>query len=933
VALDGEQKLVVQPSSFARKASGSYYTHDDLVKLLIAESLTPLIGEQWAAFEQRFQVLRAERGGVNLRRHALEANDPAAVILSLRLCDPAMGSGHFLVTAVDYLADEVLEKIASAATHVNSTLPDWHYESPVAARIRDIRARLLANSRAGGWAIDENQLDDRHIVRRMILKRVIHGADKNPMAVELAKLSLWLHTFTVGAPLSFLDHHLRCGDALCGERLGEVIAELRRRGDLFVENDLITIGIASKSLQAIGDLTDVDIAEAQLSKSLMQAAQDTLAPLVRLLDFWQALRWIAPVDAPRKQRSEKHAALADLMSGQFGGNLLIVLQHGASGRSIEDEPKVAAINALLDECRALAARETFLHWELAFPTAWRGLETGCPHGGFDVMLGNPPWDRLKLQQVEWFAERRPGIAQQSRAADRTWMIRALQTAGDPLWVDYQLASARAEMMAVVARDSGAYPLLSGGDINLYSLFVERAQALVRDRGIVALLVPSGISADKGASEFFRSLSTTGRLGALFDFENKKVFFPDVHASFKFSALVFGGAARTFAATRCAFYLHRVEDVPARTIELGPADFEAVNPNTGTAPIFRSQRDADITTRIYRQNPVFVDRRPQRHSPPQPAVAVWPMRYTRMFDMTNDSALFKTEAWLTEQGGYKVSANRWKCGGEDYVPLYEGKMVQAYDHRAASVVVNPENLHRPAQPLSTTDAQHADPNWLPDPQFWVALPEVRQQLFQDWALGFKEITAPTNMRTMIATVMPLAGFGNKVPLLLPTGAAEMHAEHAVMLLANLNSIAFDFVCRQKVQGQTLNLFIVEQLPLIAPARFAEPLGAGTVADLIRREVLHVSYTAHDLAPFARDLGCEGPPFAWDAEDRRHRMARLDALFMRLYGLDRDDAGYILDAFPIVRAADEAAFGRYRTRELVLGYMNALAAGDTESVLAL
>ena len=149
MALDGEQKLVVQPSSFARKASGSYYTHDDLVKLLIAESLTPLIGEQWAAFEQRFQVLRAERGGVNLRRHALEANDPAAVILSLRLCDPAMGSGHFLVTAVDYLADEVLEKIASAATHVNSTLPDWHYESPVAARIRDIRARLLANSRAG----------------------------------------------------------------------------------------------------------------------------------------------------------------------------------------------------------------------------------------------------------------------------------------------------------------------------------------------------------------------------------------------------------------------------------------------------------------------------------------------------------------------------------------------------------------------------------------------------------------------------------------------------------------------------------------------------------------------------------------------------------------------------------------------------------------
>jgi len=149
---------------------------------------------------------------------------------------------------------------------------------------------------------------------------------------------------------------------------------------------------------------------------------------------------------------------------------------------------------------------------------------------------------------------------------------------------------------------------------------------------------------------------------------------------------------------------------------------------------------------------------------------------------------------------------------------------------------------------------------------------------------------------------------------------------------MNSMAFDFCARSKVQSTSVNWYIVEQLPLIAPARFAEPLGTGTVADLIRREVLQLSYTAHDLAPFARELGFEGPPFLWDAEDRRHRLARLDALFMRLYGLDRDDAGYILDTFPIVRASDEAAFGRCRTKDLVLGYMNALAASDIDSVLA-
>jgi len=373
-------------------------------------------------------------------------------------------------------------------------------------------------------------------------------------------------------------------------------------------------------------------------------------------------------------------------------------------------------------------------------------------------------------------------------------------------------------------------------------------------------------------------------------------------------------------------VHRVEDLPARTIQLGPADFAAVNPNTGTAPIFRSQRDADLTTRIYRHNPVLVDRRPQRLTPPQPAQSVWPVRYTRMFDMTNDSGLFKTEGWLIEQGGYKVAANRWKCGGQDYVPLYEGKMVQAYDHRAASVAVNPQNLHRPAQPLPATALQHADIGWLPAPQAWVTAEVPNQLIDCGWTLAFKHVTAPTNVRTMIASICPLAGYGNSLPMLVSNSAGE-----STLLLANLNSLVLDFVCRQKVQGQNLNLYLVEQLPLIAPARFAEPLGPGTVADLVRREVLRLSYTAHDLAPFARDLGFDGLPFVWEAEDRRHRMARLDALFFRLYGLDRDEAGYVLDTFPIVRAADEAAFGRYRTRDLVLGYMNALAAGDIDSVL--
>ena len=154
----------------------------------------------------------------------------------------------------------------------------------------------------------------------------------------------------------------------------------------------------------------------------------------------------------------------------------------------------------------------------------------------------------------------------------------------------------------------------------------------------------------------------------------------------------------------------------------------------------------------------------------------------------------------------------------------------------------------------------------------------------------------------------------------------------MLVANLNAMAFDFVARQKVQGQTLNLFIVEQLPVIAPSDYDRRFGATTARDLVKDHVLRLTCTAHDMAPFARDLGHDGPPFPWDEEERRHFRARLDALYFHLYGFTREDAAYVLDTFPIVRKEDEVVFGRYRTREMILAYMNALAAGDAKAMVA-
>ena len=918
--------LVAQPTSFARKGSGSYYTHDDLVKLLIAESIGPLAVERGEAFDEQIAAWKSRKELKPADWERLDALDPASRVLELKVCDPAMGSGHFLVALVDDLADRVLESMSHAAETIatqrwaKDVSPPW--ESPVAKRIADIRKRILAVAKRQGWAVSPAQLDDRHVVRRMILKRVIHGVDKNPMAVELAKVALWLHTFTVGAPLSFLDHHLRCGDALFGGRVHQMKDELGKlAGGLLQQDDLRRVETARLTMQAIGELTDIDIAEAHQSKALMDQIEDGLRPQQRTLDFLQAKRW-----AGKGEAKEYAETWVDLLNHEYGDNLLESIELlSKRGIKLHGERQKRA-HRIVQAARTRAEDVRFLHWELAFPTVWPGAGLGARTGGFDAVIGNPPWDRMKLQEVEWFAERRPEIALAVRAADRKRLIAGLEKTGDALWQEYCDAREFAETATRVARDCGDYPLLSGGDVNLYSLFVERAAHLIHARGVVGLLTPSGIAADKGAAEFFRSISTRGRLAVLYDFENKKVFFPDIDSRFKFCALVFGGEGRTFATSHCAFYLHAISDLADadRALVLTAEDFSTVNPNTGAAPIFRSQRDADLTTAIYRRQPVLVDR---RRDPPKKA---WPVRYVTMFHMTNDSTLFLRRDELERQGWYPIGENRWKKGEVEAVPLYVGRMIYNYDHRSSSVSINDENLHNAASSDSLSAEDKANPDSYPVPQYWIAESGIPEKDRRKWALGFRDIARGTDMRTMIASIIPTTAAGNKLPLLLHEQFDEAsYINLAPLLLANLNALAFDFVVRQKVQSTSMNWYIVEQFPMIRPEQFEAKIGKTNIADFIRGEVLRLTYTANDLAPFARDLGYEGPPFVWDDEDRGHRIARLDALFFHLYGINRDDAAYILDTFPIVREQDEKAFGCYRTKDLVLAYLNAVQSGDLDT----
>ena len=928
VVRDGEE-ITVQPNIFARKSSGSYYTPDGLVQLILDETIGPLVEKRKREFREKIEEL-GQRDLSDYRKiDLLNRLDPATALIELKICDPAMGSGHFLVSLVDYLADQVITAMAEAELDVPEEWGD--YISPLGEMIARIRNTIQSNADKRDWAIDEEQLDDRHIIRRMVLKRCIYGVDKNPMAVELAKVALWLHTFTMGAPLSFLDHHLRCGDSLFGSWVKKGIEKAATYGTPLLLHASIKRALrAASKMQVIEGLTDAEISEAHRSADVFTDVKDVTAPLDILLKLIHAIDWLNIKDKAGKD------ALKIFFDGQFGDPLKIALGKRELKCKREDEQRFAKI---LEEARKLIAEENFLNWQVAFPGVWSDWEEDELTGGFHAVIGNPPWDRMKLQQVEWFADRRPEIAMATRAADRTKMIATLQEESDPLAQDYSTASERAESGTRMARKGGDYPMLSCGDVNLYSLFVERAMTLVKQDGLIGLLVPSGIASDKTAAKFFNGVATEGRLKALYDFENRrtrhnlKPFFEDVDSRFKFCAFV-ASPSPTEKAARCAFFLQSVSEIadPEVCFSLSAEDFARVNPNTGTAPIFRSKRDADLTTAIYSNAVPLIDRSSGKEA------KAWPVKYLRMFDMTNDSGLFRTRNELEDQeGAYPLGGNIYGSASGNWLPLYVGRMIHQFDHRAASVEVNEANLHNAALSGAVTKEQKADPDFVPTPQYWVRESDVDLSSDIEWTIAFRDIARATDARTMIATVVPKAGFGNKAPLLVPENM-DAYRSCADLIVANLNSLSFDFVARSKVHSTSLNWYIAEQLPVILPHIFESVrFGSKSAAEVVREAVLELVYTAHDLAPFARDMGYVDEagsvkaPFIWDKERRLVLRAKLDAVFFCLYGIaDRDDIRHIYSTFPIIEREEKAAYGgKYRSCDLCLAYMNALAAGNPDA----
>lgn len=845
--IDGGSFRLATAAGHERKTTGSYYTPTELVERLLDEALDPVIAR------------------------ALSEPVPEAAILGLKVCDPAMGSGHFLAGAARRLA------------------------------------KALAAARTGDPEPGPEPL--RHAMADVI-QHCIYGVDLNPLAVELCKISLWMEALEPGRPLSFLDHHLKCGNSLVGatrelmkggipegaftELTGDdkaVIKSVKKRNNEYKGYDSGLFG-SEEVFPDYGTIAD------RFDK--LDELEETTLEGVRLL----AARYRGIQETPEylAELSAANGWCAAFFQAKRSGQPEPITQEQFSVW-LRDPGKVSMAHREVAE--SLAARVGFFHWELAFPEVFR--PAGGKAGGFDVVLGNPPWEQVIFKDQEWFAERNPEIAG-LEGETRKRKIAKLETEDPALFQEYLNALHEVEATSTFLKESGSYPLCGRGKINLFSVFTELARSLLAPTGRLGIIVPSGIATDDTTKDFFGDLVVRRVLVCLYDFENHGIF-PAVHNSYKFCLLVIAGSPRPAGTpSRFVFFAHSVAELEEseRLIELTDRDFLRINPNTRTAPIFRSHRDAEITRRVYERVPVLIREGPPEENP-------WGIAFRQgLFNMTSDSSLFWTNEEL-ERERFKIAGNHYSKGKEIMLPLYEAKMIHHFDHRWATY--DGPNVR------DTTETEKADPDFAVLPRYWVAEGEVEARLEgrwdKEWFIGWRDICRSTDERTVVAAIAPKAGIGNKLPLCF---VAREFRSIAFALYGNLCSVAHDYFARMKIGGTTLNYFYLKQFPIFPPSAYSVRCpwerSAGTIADWIKPRVLELVYTSYSLEPFARDLGYTGKPFAWDVERRFALRCELDAAFFHLYGIGREDVDYIMETFPIVKRHDEEEFGEYRTKRVIL-----------------
>ncbi|MEV8404256.1 DNA methyltransferase [Streptomyces niveus] len=888
-----------------RKTSGSYYTPSPLIDCLLDSALDPVID-------------RAVRSGTT-------AEEREKALLALTVCDPACGSGHFLVAAA--------RRIARRLAEIRTDDPEPSAE------------------------------DVRHALRDVI-SRCVYGVDLNEMAVELAKVSLWIEAMEPGRPLTFLDAHIKHGNGLLGttpKLLSEglpdeafkvlegddskTVRNLKARNASERERWLAAVRKGAAQDALFSEEHAIAVSNAYLEKA---TSAITDAPSMELEDVQEQARAYRELTTSKDYLRAR--GLADAWCAAFvwqkdatvsppplttDSLLALDAPEGGEGLPAGTEKQVAAL------------RKTyrFFHWYLEFPEVFRApADLGAPgvdertgwKGGFSCVLGNPPWETLEFKTEEHFATSAPEIAKAENQAARQKLIQQLTLSDEEedqeLYAQYAFSKRLSDGYSHLARSSGRFPLTAHGKLNTYALFAEAATDGISPHGSFGLILPTGIATGKTTSNYISSLIRSSRLASFLDFENEaSILSRDVHHDTSFCLLTVTGRSVRASEASFAFAVWHLKDLPERRFTMPAEEITLVNPNTGTLPMFRTRRDAEITLEMYRHTPVLLKEANNGGTESNP----WGIDFRQgLFNSASDSRFFRTAEQLKQLGWAQHGEVFTNSEGQRYLALYEAKMLHHYDHRYGTYEGQTKTQANMGTLPRVTEEQHDDPSFSPMPKNWAPefdtpkekrtrgggfshSPGVTAKLLdknwhQEWLLGWRDVTNPTGTRTLILTALHRTAVPDGTLLMFPT-----HGNPG-FLQAVMSSFAVDYVARQKISNSHLKFFTIHQLPVLPPnvGESRCPWSDESNNSWFMQRVVELAYTSHDMRAYAATLGDTGQPFRWISERRRVLRAELDAAVFRLYQISREDVEHIMESFNTIRREDEASHGTYRTRDLIL-----------------
>ena len=885
--------FVLNEINTERKGSGTYYTPKGLINILLNTALKPVV-------EKNLEKLKTKE-------------EKISCLLDLKVCDPACGSGSFLLASIDYLG------------------------------------KNLAQIQAGYEAPD---LDVLRECRRKVLQHCIYGVDLNPMALELAKVSLWLKAAVKDKPLNFLDSHLKVGNSLIGFTREQESLNINSKSFNFVKGEAKT-GIPDENKELKKLIQEKLKVFSQKSKMAKGKPQQTLFSYADSKKFSRTAESVYEMDENTiEQLKTKKSCYLKLKASNSWKNLNLQANLWTASyfwrtddgfiseiptddilwkvkqERIDDQDKTVT------ETNNLTKEYNFFNWYMEFPEVFQRNNPG-----FNCVLMNPPWDILRLNQMEFFANRDESVCRTQNKSLREKQILQLKEENKKIHSEYVQEYQKIKKMGYYFKECENYKFTATGSMELCGLFIERALSLIQHSGKIGCLSQMSILTGDRLSPFFKHLVSNGFIDDIFSFINERFIFPAVVHNLQFCVLAMGkDDSIKGKKIKSAFYTWDIKKLQrslenfndgilddefadremkegGSIMEISPEDFRLINPNSFTCPIFRRNRDMQLIKKLYQNAHILV----KKDDSGRIIQNEWGIKFTRLLDGSGDSGLFKTKEQIASVGAKPlipgIEGGIWQNdAGVRFLPLYGGSSIWYYDHRYYEVSPKKEKgKKRKANYLHVTENQHQNPNYFHVPMYWVEDKDAFKNLPLDWKFdwffGYRNISSLMGQRTFIIAPIPKAPAVHSLPVI----TFSEFKKKVICFLANLASLIFDYIVRNKISGNNMTFFVIEQIPVINEDKYSK-----LILDEIQKRVIELVYTANDMKPFAMDFGLQimQPPYSWDTDRRKELIAELDAIFALLYGLSKDDLIYILHTFYTLEKYELTRYGEFLTKMMVL-----------------